>query len=63
MGRLLARCGQLAKYYACGAIGRYGDTIVTLRAVVIDPWLTMADFQRLLEAMDRRIVEAMNSVS
>jgi len=45
--------------HACGAIGRYGDTIVILRGIVIDPWLTMADLRRLLEAMDRRIVAAM----
>ncbi len=46
--------------HACGAIGRYGDTIVILRGIVIDPWLTMTDFRKLLEAMDRRIVAAMN---
>jgi hypothetical protein len=45
---------------ACGAIGRYGDMIVILRGLVKDQWLTITDFRNLLEAMDRRIVTAMN---
>ncbi len=46
-------------HYACKAIGRYGDVVVTLRANIFDDrWLTMADFQTVLEAMDRRIVAA-----
>ena len=47
--------------YACGAIGRYGDTIVILRGIVENQWLTLADFRRLLEVMDRRIVATLNS--
>ena len=47
-------------HYACNAIGRYGDTVVVLLGNVFDDrWLTMADFQAVLEAMDRRIVAAM----
>ena len=46
-------------HYACNAIGRYGDTVVVLLGNVFDDrWLTMADFQAVLEAMDRRIVAA-----
>ncbi|RLC83570.1 MAG: hypothetical protein DRI79_13775 [Chloroflexi bacterium] len=47
-------------YYTCKAIGRYEDAIAILRGNVFDDrWLTMKDFQAVLEAMDRRIVAAM----
>ena len=43
-------------HYACNAIGLYGDTIVVLHGNVFDDrWLTMEDFQAMLEAMDRRM--------
>lgn len=46
-------------HYACSAIGRYGNVVVVLLANVFDDrWLTMADFRRVLEAMDWRIVAA-----
>ncbi len=46
-------------HYACEAIGHYGDIVVILLGNVFDErWLTMADFQAVLEAMDRRIVAA-----
>lgn len=46
-------------HYACSVIGRYGDVVVVLLANVFDErWLTMADFQAVLEAMDQRIVAA-----
>ncbi len=46
--------------HACEAIGRYGDVVVILLGNVFDDrWLTMEDFQAVLEAMDRRIVAAM----
>jgi len=46
-------------HYACEALGLYGDTLSVLRGNVFDDrWLTMEDFQAVLEAMDRRIVAA-----
>jgi len=46
-------------HYACNAINLYGDMIVVLHGNVFDDrWLTMEDFQAVLEAMDRRIVAA-----
>lgn len=46
-------------HYACNAIGLYGDRVVILRGIVFDDrWLTMSDFQAVLEAMDRRMVAA-----
>lgn len=46
-------------HYACSAIGRYGDVVVVAIANVFDDrWLTMSDFQTVLEAMDRRIALA-----
>jgi len=50
-------------HYACRAIGRYGNVVVVLLANVFDDrWLTMADFQAVLEAMDLRIVAALGSI-
>lgn len=47
-------------HYACKAVGLYGNMVVVLRGNVFDDrWLTMEDFQAVLEAMDRRIVAAM----
>ena len=47
-------------HYACESVGLYGDMLVVLRGNVFDDrWLTMGDFQAVLEAMDRRIVAAM----
>ena len=44
-------------FLGCRAIGRYEDVIISLRANVFeDRWLMIADFQRVLEAMDQRIV-------
>lgn len=49
-------------HYACSAIGRYEDVVVVLIANVFDErWLTTADFQAVLEAMDRRLVAAQES--
>jgi len=46
-------------HYACEALGLYGNTLSVLRGNVFDDrWLTMEDFQAILEAMDRRIVAA-----
>jgi hypothetical protein len=47
-------------YQVCEAIGLYGDMLSILGGNVFDNrWLTMEDFQAVLEAMDRRIVAAM----
>ncbi len=47
-------------HYACRAVGLYDDTIVVIYSNVFDDrWLKMEDFQAVLEAMDRRIVAAM----
>lgn len=49
-------------HYACSAIGRYGEVVVVVIANVFDDrWLTMGDFQTVLEAMDRRLVAAQNT--
>ncbi len=46
-------------HYACSAIGRYGDVVVVVQGNIFDDrWLTMADYQTVLEAADRRIVAA-----
>lgn len=49
-------------HHLCDAIGRYGDMIVILRGTVDDQWLTMADFRKLLEAMNQRIVATLDQV-
>jgi len=49
-------------HYACRAVGLYGDIVVILRGNVFDDrWLTMKDFQAVLEAMDQRIVAILES--
>jgi len=49
-------------HYACNAIGLYNNTIIVLHGNVFDDrWLTMADFQAVLEAMDQRIVAVLES--
>ena len=45
--------------YSCVAVGLYGDTLSTLWANVFEEqWLTMGDFEKVLEAMDRRVLES-----
>ena len=46
--------------YACEAVGLYSDTLSILRGLVFEErWLTMADFEAVLEAMDRRVMASL----
>jgi hypothetical protein len=52
--------GATEDQHICVAVARYDHLISALTAVVYDnePWLTWGDFARVLEAMDRRALEA-----
>jgi len=48
-------------FFACGAVARYQNVVVEMLGNVFDNrWLKMSDFRAVLEAMDRRIVAALN---
>lgn len=47
-------------HYSCEAVGLYKDTLsIILAGVFEERWLTMADFETVLEAMDQRVIASL----